>query len=109
MSEHPHIKFTPTNPVNTYVVHYGILLDDPSTPNINEAGQMQHITPPVWKTGTTDVIERSEPWFRCGLIGATVGYDLSKYSKVVLAVYVYAIGTNTNPIGRAECWLSRGN
>ena len=109
MRNEPHVKFTPTEAVNTYVVHYGILLDDPSTPGINEAGQLQHITPPVWKTGTTDVIERSEPWVRCGLTGATVGYDLSKYSKVALAVYIYKLGTNTNPIGRAECWLSRGN
>lgn len=105
----PHIRFTPTEAVSTYVVHYGVLLDDPSTPGVNEAGQIRHITPPVWKVGTTDKIDRSESWPRCGLTGATVGYDLSKYSKVVLAVYVYKLGTNTNPIGRAECWLSRGN
>lgn len=108
-SNHPHIQYTPSSPVNTYVVHYGIMMDDPSTPGVNEAGQLQHITAPVWKAGTSDPIYREEKWWRCGLSGATQGYDLSRYSRVVLAVYVYKLGTNTNPIGKAECVLSRGN
>lgn len=108
-TDHPHIRYVPTEPRNTFVEHYGVLLDDPATPNVNEAGTMQYITPPVWKVGTSDKVETSEYWWRCGITGATEGYDLTRYSKVVLIVRVYKVGTNTKPIAKAECVLSRGN
>lgn len=109
--EDPRVKWTPKagQAVNTYVIHYGIMKDDPSTPNINEAGQVQYLDVPVWKVGVTEGFETYRVWLRCGQRDASVGYDLSPYSKVVLALYVYKLGTNTNLIGKAEAITSVGN
>lgn len=109
--EKPHVKWTPKEgqAVNTYLVHYGIMKDDPSTPNINEAGQVQYLDAPVWKVGVTEKFETYKLWLRCGQRDATIGYDLSPYSKVVLALYIYKLGSNTNSIGKAEAVTSTGN
>ena len=109
--EKPHVKWTPKEgqAVNTYLVHYGIMKDDPSTPDIDETGQRKNLDAPVWKTGVTEGFETYRVWLRCGPSGASIGYDLSPYSKVVLGLYIYKLGTNTNPIGKAEAITSVGN